>query len=587
MKNLRLLTTPWIVGSNNMAGFDFSQFRTMLSVIRRGEEHDNVETDKLFGSSTRNMSPVAKRVLMGVLLLVLCLALFLAGSMTAKSSLSMTQMFFVMVAMLVVIVVLVGFYQAVNMLYFAKDMSFYLALPIHPFTIVAAKMVYFVLSQVAINVVVLAFGVGFLAGRGAEALDFVSLVLAFIPCVITTSLVLIIVVIPVMRFSRIAADKDKFARVFGSLTTIVSLAIAAAVSLNSRSAASSMMTSMTDMVGNGVVSVVLTFVCAPTLLVSQAFSGNVLALLGMYALAALYVVVMGLFSKWWYFEGVCGMQGGAGKKSRKHYSEKEIEGAVKQRGQFKAFLSQDIATLIRVPAFFQQFVVSMLLEPIAIAAICLVGNVTNNGGIFGSLDEIVTTSSIDANTHLALLGIILLVGFLSCFPSYLNAFALGRDGNDFFFLRAMPVDIKQYVTAKFASGYFVARVPIFVLLLVILVVLGTPVDMVVLGVLAFALPLTAVDLAMFGIGSRKPRLAWENEAQLFKQSDLYLQIFISVILGVFAFALPGVIMVVCALFGISGYVGAVALLVVGLAECIGAAAFAFTFASSNMERVQP
>ena len=570
-----------------MTGFNFSQFRTMLSVVRRGEEHDEMETDELFGSSMEKMSPVAKRVLMGALLLVLCLVLFLVGNMTAYTSLSTTQAFFMMVAMLVISVVLVGFYQAVNMLYFVKDMSFYLALPIHPFTIMAAKMAYFVLSQVAINVVVLAFGVGFFAGRGAEALDYVSLVLAFIPCVVATSLALIIVVIPVMRFSHIAADKDKFARVFGVLATIVSLAFAAVVGLSSRSVTSSMMTSMADVVGNDAVSVVLAFVCAPTLLVPQALSGNVLALVGMYALAALYVVVMGLFSKWWYFEGVRGMQGGAGKKSRKRYSEKEIAGAVKQRGQFKAFLSQDIATLIRVPVFFQQFVVSTLLEPVAVTAIGFVGIFTKDDDIFGGLGEIVATSSIDANTHLALLGIILLVGFLSSFPSYLYAFALGRDGEDFFFLRAMPMDMKQYVTAKFVSGYLIARVPIFVLLLVVLVVLGTPVDMVVLGVLAFALPLTAVDLAMFGIGSRKPRLTWENEAQFFKQSDLYLQIFISVILGVFAFALLGVIMVVFALFGVSGYVGAVALLVVGLVECIGAAAFAFTFAPANMERVRP
>lgn len=577
-------------GSSSMGGFSFAQFRTLLSVVRRGEERDELNDSDLLGTSGSKMSPVAKRVLSGVLLLLLCFVLFQGGALVALSDLGVVQMFFMMIAMLVVLVVIMGFYQAVNMLYFVKDLGFYLALPIPAITIMAAKITHYILSQVLINCVVVAFGLGFLAGRGAAPIDFVLLVLAFLPCVIATALALIIVVIPVMRFSPVAADKDKFARVFGTLTTIVSLLVAMVINfgMNSSSSSSSMMLTVSDISANGAVSILMTIVCAPTLFASEVFGGNAfLGLVGMYVLALLYIVVTGLFAKKWYFEGVRGMQGGAGKKSRKRYSEGELAGAVKQRGQFKAFFSQDLATMIRVPAFFQQFVVTMVLEPLAIAVVGVFGIGIKDAGTIDQLRDALLVSSVDSNAYLSILGMVVFIGVFASIPSYLFSLALARDGEDFFFLRAMPLNMRDYALSKFASGYLVGRVPLFVVLLVALIVLGASVDVTVILVLTFALPLTAVDLLMFAIGSKKPQMTWENEAQFFKQSDVQLRMVIAVVLGVVLFLVPGVIAFVFSLAGASGYAGAAAMLIVCLVECAGAAALAFKVAPRNMERVRP
>ncbi len=569
-----------------MGGFSFSQFRTLLAAFRHGEEHDDPEGTDLWGSSSSKLSPVAKRVVTGVLLVVLCLVLFMVGGLLSSSDLNIVQVFSMMVGMLVVMVVLVGFYQAVNMLYFVKDMGFYLALPIHPLTIMAAKMVYFILTQVIVNFIIMAFGLGFLVGRGADAAALAGLVLAFIPCVMATALALIIVVIPVMRFSPIAADKDRFTRVFGAMATVVSIVIAAAVSMGTNSS-SGMMVSMGDVVGNEAVAVVLALVCAPVVLAPQVFGGSMaFGLVGMYLLALLYVAVMGLFAKKWYFEGVRGIQGGAGKKSRKRYSEGELAGAVKERSQFKAFLSQDFATLMRVPAFFQQFVVSVLVEPIAVVFASAVLISIQDDDVFNTLQQLVQSASIGANTHLLLIGIALLAGLFSCLPAYMCSYALGRDGEDFFFMRAMPMDMKQYVVAKFVSGYLVTRVPVFVLLLVGLIVLGTPLDAALLAVLAFALPLTVVDLVMFGIGSRKPNLTWENESELLKPANMQLKMLITAGLGLVAFAFPAGTVAAFAMLGVSGYLGAAAMLLVCVAECAGVAAYVLNVAPENMELVR-
>ncbi len=571
-----------------MVEFSFSHFRSMLSVIRRGEVREEIDAEGLLGSSSDKLSPTAKRVFSGVLLVVLCLVLFGGGCVTASASdLDIIRVFFMMVASLVVLVVVMGFYQAVNMLYFVKDLNFYLALPVSAVTIMGAKLAYYILSQVAINCVVVSFGLGFLAGRGADPASFVILILAFLPCVIATALALIIIVIPVMRFSRIAADKDKFARVFGTLATIVSVLVAFAVNLVTRSASSSTMSSLGDAASHGIVGVVLAVVCAPTLLISEVFAGNVvLGLVGMYALALIYVAVTALFAKKWYFEGVRSIQGGSGKKSRKRYSAGELAGAVKQRGQFKAFLAQDVANLVRVPAFFQQFVLPMFIGSLGIALIGVVSIYSKDAEEFNEISGLLLTANVDANTYLALVFALMAIGIFSCLTSHLFSFALGRDGEDFFFLRAMPLNMRDYVASKFASGYLIARVPVFVVLLVAAIVVGIPVDAAVVAVLACALPLTAVDLLMFAIGSKKPRLAWENEAQLCRQSDATLYMFIAFIVGIVAFALPGMAAFMISLLGISGYVGAFAIFAIGAAEVAGAGAFVLMGAPDNMERVR-
>ena len=567
-----------------MIDFSFAQFRTMLSVIRRGEVREEIDAEGLLGDFSEKTPTTGKRVLSGVLLVVLALVLFGAGSLMSSTDLDIVQVFFMMIAMLVVLVVIVGFFQAVNTLYFVKDTGFYLALPISAVTIIAAKLTYFICSQVLVNCIVVAFGLGFLYGRGADASSYVALVLAFLPCVIATALALIIIVIPVMRFSRVAADKDRFSRIFGVLTTVVALVVAFAVNFGTNNISSSTMSSMGDVVSHGAVSVVLAIVCAPTLLVSEVFSGNaVLGLLGMYVLAALYVAVTALFAKKWYFAGVQGMQSGSGKKSRKRYSEGDLGGAVKQRSQFKAFLSQDVATLLRVPAFFQQFVASMILEPVAVVAVAVMGICLRETETTNEVRDLVLASSIDANTHLALLMAALVAGVFSCLTSHMYAFALGRDGEDFFFMRAMPMSMRDYVMAKFASGYLITRVPFFVAILVVLIVLGVAVDVAVLSMLAFALPLTAVDLTMFALGSRKPQLKWENEAQLLKQSSLYLYLFLAFVIGIVAFTVPGAVAFAFSVLGISGYVGALAMLVVCVGECVGAAAYMLLAAPDNME----
>ena len=574
-----------------MGDFNFAQFRTMLNVIRHGEERDQLDTSGLFGSSeSMKLSGSSKRIAGVAILAVLCVLLFLGGTSLAASDLSVTQVFFMMIAMVVVMVVIMGFYQAVNMLYFVKDMGFYLALPIPPFVIMAAKMTYFLATQVVVNCAILAFGLGFLAGRGADPLGFVGMVLAFIPCVIAVALALIIIVIPVMRFSRVAADKDRFARVFGLLTTAVSLVIAIGISLGSHNASSAVaaMSSVGSVVGSGVIAVILAVLCAPTLLVTQVFGGNMLlGLLGMYALAAVYVAVMGLFAKLWYFEGVRGMQGGAGKKSRKRYSEGELAGAVKQRSQFKAFLAQDMASLIRVPAFFQQFVVIMASMPLLILVVGGVGIFLKDGDGFGEMVGTMLAANIADGSHIMLMVVALGLALLSCFVSYMYYFSLGRDGEDFFFLRAMPMNMKSYVRSKFMSNFLIARVPVFVLLLIVLLVVGVPVDASLVATVAFALPVSAVDMIMFGIGSKNPKLKWENEAEFVKQSDSYMQMFIGLVLGAIAVIVPGAVMIGSTFVGIDPYIGVAALVVICIAEVAGAAVFAFGVAPKNMERVRP
>ncbi len=260
--------------------------------------------------------------------------------------------------------------------------------------------------------------------------------------------------------------------------------------------------------------------------------------------------------------------------------------AAKQPGQFKAYLLQDISSLLRTPAFLQQFVVSPLLVPVVVIAAGLIGMFAINPAITGSFLSVFSTAAIDANSHLLMLAIALGIAFLCCIPSYAFAFALGRDGEEFFHLRAEGLNMKAYIKAKFLSQFLLGRLPFYVVLFIALVVLGTALDSALITTLAIALPVAAVDLALLGLGSKVAKFSWQYPADLFKQASVFTYIVVSLLLGLVAVGLAALAMCLFAyvFYGVSAYIGALALLVVCIAEVLVAGFYAFNAAANNLKR---
>ena len=172
-------------------GFSWRQFRVMLRVIMRGEQHldstgmglgsDGESRKGLWGS----LGAGARKVAMGLLFLLLA-AMF-----------------------------------SVNILYFVRDLGYYLTLPISATTIMWAKLAHFLGMSILSDLIILPVGLGCLLSAGAGPGAWVAMTLAFALCAVAVNLALVIICVPIMRFSRLAHDKDRFSRVFGGIIIVL------------------------------------------------------------------------------------------------------------------------------------------------------------------------------------------------------------------------------------------------------------------------------------------------------------------------------------------------------------------------------
>ena len=141
------------------------------------------------------------------------------------TSASVLTAFELSVVTLVAISLTMGFYTAVSSLFFSGDIAFYLALPVGGTTIVWAKLANYMAGMMVVDLAMLPLSLGVLAGRGEGPLTWVIVVLAFLLCCVAVNVALVLVALPIVRFSKLVADKDRFARVFGLVSTVFALVI--------------------------------------------------------------------------------------------------------------------------------------------------------------------------------------------------------------------------------------------------------------------------------------------------------------------------------------------------------------------------
>lgn len=542
-----------------MGGFDWGQFSALFWAIRRGEEHadDGMGTRAGGGDSAR---------LMGLLISFLMLAgmLFAGGLKLGQAGASVLSAFNLSVLALVFTSLTVGFYSAVSSLFFASDLAFYVALPVSGQAVLWAKLANFIADAVVTDAAILPLGLGVLLGRGEGPLAWLALVVAFALCALAVNVALVLIVLPLMRFSRIAANKDRFARVLGVVVTLLVLGVVFTVSFGGQSGetgepdASAVAAMMEGLISGPAARAILTVLCPPLALGGLVFGGQGLlplaGIIGMAALLACYVLLLNWCAGRWYFEAVRGLAGGAGTRSTRRYDVGELAGKVRARSQLAAFVSEDMAQLMRVPYFFNQFVLSQWLMPVII--IFAVGASVVAAGSSVSFGEIREAAGL---------------------------FAL-----DFFYFRAMPVDLRSYVLAKFVAGELVGRVPIAVILLAGTLVIGLPLSTILACLALYVFVLAACDLVSLALGMRSPNLGWESEDELARGGDAFGRVIVSLVATVVVMALPVACVVVPLLLEIEvGVVGPVAAVAVAGAEACAAMAYVLGPALQKLAAVEP
>ncbi|MGO5501069.1 hypothetical protein ACTQV1_08195 [Paratractidigestivibacter faecalis] len=576
-----------------MAGFDWAQFRALFGAIRKGEERADNGMGKSGGTggTSRIVSLVFSFGMIAAMLLV-------GGLKLGQMGASMLTAFELSVVTLVAISLTMGFYTAVSSLFFSGDIAFYLALPVGGTTIVWAKLANYMAGMMAVDLAVLPFSLGVLAGRGEGPLTWVVVVLAFLLCCVAVNVALVLVALPIVRFSKLVADKDRFARVFGLVSTVFALAIVLVTTMGAYDGADGIDAATAASMVGGIASapvarVAFCLLCPPLALGGLTFGAGSASLLGgvlgMAALTACYVVLLSVLSGRWYFDAVRGMAGGPATSSRGRYEAAELAQAVGSRSQFKAFFSVGVAQLVRVPAFFNQFVLTMWLFPAIMAFSGMTGAVgSSEGASFDEICALAATMTLDGTSGFVLLFVTALLAFFCCLLSFTFMRSVSMDGRDFFLFRTMPCDFGSYLMAKFAALTLVGRGPVMVLLLVAFLVLGLP-PVTLLAMLAFFVLATATcDLLALIIGAHKPNLGWASESELSSSGEALVLLLLSLVLSLLVMALPLACAIVPLVVGLDAgalpVLGALVLLVI---EFLAIRAYACGPATRWLATIEP
>lgn len=569
--------------------FSWHQFRVMLRVIVRGEKTvDNTGmglgddgAPKRRGLAGK-IGSGARKVAMALLFLLLVVMFFMLGVGLHLVGVSPYAAFSLAVVALVTMTVLTGLYQAVNVLYFVRDLSYYLTLPISTTSVMWAKLAHFLAVSVAGDLIFAPVALGCLWAEGSGIAACAVALLAYVLCAVAVDLALVIVCVPLMRFSRLAHDKDRFSRVFGAIIVVFALAIGLGSQFALRgNGLMSMASGVEGLLSSGVPAVVIGVLCPPTLFMRQALEGDALGvtagLVMSLACVVLYGRALSALAGRWYFEGVQALQG-AGSKSGRRVEGAELARATSARGQVAANLSRDWKTMARVPVFFNQFVLSSLLMPLYFVVVMVASGVMafseiEDAGI--SLPVLLDlVRGVTATFTLGSVGLVWcsvgVVGFsiFLGFSSYTFTLGVSRDGDDFFFLRGLPLDWRAYLVAKFVSPYLLSTVPMLVIIVVALVALGVPVLSGAYLALVYLGATAALGLLSLGLGAWFPRLNWDNEAQLVKGGGATLMVFAGLVVGVVVMALPALALLGCGLWAVLEPAAALAIaLALLVAEC--------------------
>ncbi len=579
-----------------MAGLDWARFAALFRAIRKGEESadDVLGLDSSFGEGKG-----ARLAGMAVSFAVVAGLMFLGGRMMGQAGATALSGFELTVAVLTLVSLTMGFYTAVSSLFLVSDLSFYVALPISGQTILWAKLASYLSSAVLMDMAVLPLGIGVLAGRGEGPLAWAFMALAFVLCALAVNVAMVLLVLPLMRFSKLAVDKDRFSRALGAVITLLVVGVSVAFSIGKEAASSggldmgSVGAMAEGVAATPAVRVILTVLCPPSALGGVVFGcegpAAFAGLLGMAALLAVYVGLLNWCASKWYFEAVRGLSGGAGVRSNKRYDASELSAKVSSRSQVRAFMAVDVAQLFRVPYFFNQFVLSQWLVPVIMLAV--LGFSLFKGSDFGSFSrvrELASACRVDSAIGLVpLVGTVLLAAFTGI-QSYACGQAVSRDGRDFFFFRAMPVDLRAYAQAKFLSNELVGRVPVALVLLVAMLVVGLPIQTSLVCFAILVLSVACADLASLAVGMRSPTLDWESEAQLVKGNEAFGAVVSCIAVTVAVMVLPALCFAGPLLLDIdAGVWSSVAAVAVCALELAGIAAVAFGPCVRRLAAIEP
>ncbi len=406
---------------------------------------------------------------------------------------------------------IMGFTVVLSVFYFTSDIQTLLCFPISAEKIVAAKFIVTLIYEYPIDVIILTpllAGVGAATSAGPTYWVIMVLVVLLLP--ITPLIYGGIISMIAMRISKMGKHRDMF-------TVIITIIIVAgALGINlvtnsfgrmSQAQIASAMTNVSDSLG-AIVSKIF-----PMIIPAQhaLHESSILWLLLFIALIVALFIVFMLVARALYIKGVMDISDSESKG--KALTEKETKKIVVKRNVLKSYTLKELKIVLRTPAFLVNCVLMAFIWPLIMVIPFAAGFGFDRVGSFVSS----VTSGGEFSYAIALSACIVITGLVGWF-NFTNAVAITKEGNNFFFMKIIPVPIKTQLRAKHAAGLVIGNISSFAYCIVVFVLFKMPPLMIVLALIISFLCTMFFNYTMLWIDILRPKLQWENETAAIKQN---------------------------------------------------------------------
>ncbi|MCL2404665.1 MAG: hypothetical protein FWC92_03855 [Defluviitaleaceae bacterium] len=461
-----------------------------------------------------------------------------------------------------IIIFVFSFMAAPALFYFAKDVEFLLPLPARPQQVIGAKFAVALAFEyiVALGLMVVMFA----ALRSYVPLGVLSfstvitfITLPILPMVYSTVLVMLL-----MRVTRLGRNPDRYTLIVG----ILAIAIAVGFSMYSNQAFAIDQELLLDAVmGEPVALTTLNTLFIGNGFAAQAFGATAIfggALHNQLINIAVAVVAVVIF--FWlagrlYFAGVIGLsESGA---PTKKMTVEDIAASSQGRGKFYSYLVKELKLVFRSPTVFMNCVLVAFIMPIILLA-SLVPLMRS-----GEFDELLYLINFSNPRVSAMVMVIMCaVGFFVGGMITVAGTAISREGRNIFIMKYLPVPYPTQLNAKAVSG-IVLLVPALLFIVVPLqVVFAAPLWLFVTGTLVAVPGMLFVNYLGLYIDLVRPKLTWDNEQAAVKQNlNIIILMFGSWgvaagigMLGWFMTSFAGPLVAFLGLFGITGLLAVLA-----------------------------
>lgn len=404
-------------------------------------------------------------------------------------------------------------FSSINVLYFTKDSEYILPLPLKPSEIILARTNVIIIMEYIVELIIslvplIIYGVM----TGAGVIYYITMLIALILIPIFPVLLISIIVMFVMSFSKIVRNKNRFQLIATVIVLIFSVVLGMSFSTFDEEITQEQMIQLV-MQANGLVDLIKGYfpTLAPltTALTTTSLFEVLISILETIGISFIALIIYVFIAEKIYFKGLVGnLFSGNKKKGKVDLSKNNFRNSK----LYKSYIGKEFKLLFRNPIFLMQCLVPAVLIPIIMIGIFAL----NFKDI--SQEELQEITSLIPTDTLVVVSVILgIIQFFFMF-SYISITAISRDGNNAVFMKYAPVSLYKQYMYKIAPNYIINTIMIILTLVMLQYFLKMPLITLAL-IFVISMVMSALQsILMLIIDLKKPKLEWDSEYAVVKQN---------------------------------------------------------------------